>query len=114
MTVDDEPIVGTAELTHDVPDAPIVSATVDRNFVVIRWKRVTGPAAILPDGDIEIEGYQVLVGALDVTLPASARKLTLPGEFVRSLEPGLVEFEVLAIDESGNQTITEGSFFLPH
>jgi hypothetical protein len=113
LTVDDEPIFGTAELTHDVPDAPIVWATVDNNSVTIRWKRVTGPAAILPDGEIEIEGYQVLVESLDVTLPASARRLTLPAEFVRSLEPGLVGFEVLAIDASGNQTITEGSFFLP-
>lgn len=109
-TVDGERVTGTAELTHDVPDAPIASARVEDNSVVIRWRPVNGPAAVLPDGEIEIEGYQVLVEDLDVTLPASANRLTLPREFVRSLEPGVIEFEVLAIDASGNQTITEGSF----
>lgn len=110
VTVDGEPIAGTADLTHDVPDAPIVSARVRDDSVVIRWRRVDGPAAILPDGEIEIEGYQVLVESLDVTLPASARSLTLPRELLEALEPGVIGFEVLAIDESGNQTITEGSF----
>ena len=113
VTVDDQTITGAAELTHDVPASPVVSARVEPNSVTIRWRRVNGPAAILPDGDIEIEGYQVLVDTLDVTLPASARRLTLPPELVAALEPGVIPFEVLAIDASGNQTIAEGSFVWP-
>jgi hypothetical protein len=45
-----------------------------------------------------------------VTLPASARSVTVPSEFVDSLRSGQQAFEVLAIEASGNQTITEGSF----
>jgi len=112
LTVDGEPITGVAELSHDVPAAPEARVKVQGERVTIRWKPVTGPAAILPDGEIEIEGYQVLVGdVLDVTLDADARKLRVPEEVLAVLEPGEVEFEVLAIDANGNQTIAEGSFF---
>jgi hypothetical protein len=45
-----------------------------------------------------------------VTLPATATHVTVPPEFVDSLESGEHDFEVLAIDASGNQTITEGTF----
>jgi hypothetical protein len=112
VTVDGEPITGVAELSHAVPAAPEVRVKVQGERVTIRWKPVTGPAAILPDGEIEIAGYQVLVGdVLDVTLDADARKLRVPEEVLEVLEPGEVDFEVLAIDENGNQTIAEGSFF---
>jgi hypothetical protein len=36
--------------------------------------------------------------------------VTVPPEFVESLEPGQHGFEVLAIEEGGNQTISQGSF----
>lgn len=112
LTVDGEPITGLAELSHAVPAAPEVRVKVHDDRVTIRWKEVTGPAAILPDGEIEIEGYQVLVGdVLDVVLDADARKLRVPEEVLAALEPGDVDFEVLAIDANGNQTIAEGSFF---
>jgi hypothetical protein len=45
-----------------------------------------------------------------VNLPGTATQVTLPPEFVASLAPGEHPFEVLAIEASGNQTITEGSF----
>jgi hypothetical protein len=37
-------ITATSELTHDVPDAPVVTTIVNGNSVVIRWRRVTEPA----------------------------------------------------------------------
>jgi hypothetical protein len=37
-------------------------------------------------------------------------KVTVPPEFVASLPSGSNQFEVLAIEASGNQTITEGTF----
>jgi hypothetical protein len=55
-------------------------------------------------------GYQVIVGSFQVTLPASSREVTLPREFVASLGRGTHDFKVLAIDATGNQTITEGTF----
>ena len=36
--------------------------------------------------------------------------MTLPPEFVGGLEAGVHNFEVLAIEQSGNQTITESTF----
>lgn len=113
-TVDGEVIEGTGILNHAVPDAPVVSTNVGtKNSLVISWDEVTGPAAILPDAEIKISGYQVIVGSFQVTLPASARSVTVPPEFVASLESGTQNFEVLAIEEGGNQTIREGTFTLP-
>ena len=55
-------------------------------------------------------GYQVIVGSFQVTVPASVTRVTVPQEYYQSLPSGTHAFEVLAIDESGNQTITEGFF----
>jgi hypothetical protein len=46
-------------------------------------------------------------------VPGTTTSLTVSPEFVASLDSGEHEFEVLAIDVSGNQTITEGSFVKP-
>jgi len=48
--------------------------------------------------------------SFQVTLPATARSVTVSPEFVESLPAGENKFEVLAIEASGNQTITEGTF----
>ena len=128
LTVEGDNLVGTATLTHDIPCGPeIVSpaegAVVNPNNTVIEWEEVTNKLG--PDGEcddsseIEIFGYQVIVEREDplrvfsVDLPASAREVTVPSEF---LESGTeYKFEVLAIEERGigergNQTISE-SFF---
>jgi hypothetical protein len=98
-------------LSHAVPAGPTnVQAMVNGNTIVISWAPVTGPAAILPNETITIVGYQVIVETFQVTLPASTTQVTLPAEFVQSLGNGSHAFEVLAIDKSGNQTITEASF----
>jgi hypothetical protein len=103
--------LSTATLSHAVPDGPSVSAEIDDDTLVIRWDPVTGPAEILPDEDVDIVGYQVIVDpSFQVTVPASSTEVTVPREYVESLGPGEHPFEVLAIEESGNQTITEGFF----
>lgn len=112
VTVDGVPLRSTATLSHAVPGGPSVSAKVDDDRITIRWDPVTGSAEILPNEHVEIVGYQVIVDTFQVTLPASSTKVTVPREFVKSLEPGEHQFEVLAIDVSGNQTITEGSFVI--
>jgi len=103
---------GGAILTHAVPAPPDVSAEpgVDGTWV-IRWERVTEPAEGF-EGTIDVVGYQVLLGSFQVTLPPSSTSVTLPPEFVSSLAAGSHDFEVLAIDASGNRTISEGSFEL--
>ncbi len=112
VTVDGTRLVSRPVLSHAVPDAPNVSSEVDGDEVTIRWDSVEAPPAGFPQRTINIVGYQIIVGSFQVTMPASSNELTLPVEFVVSLGSGEHLFEVLAIDQSGNQTITEGSFEL--
>lgn len=122
-TVDGDQIEGEAMLTHAVPAGPDVSASDDTvgagNTLIIRWdpvtEKATDPAGgVFPDADIVVVAYQVIVGSLQVTLPATdppaPMSVTVPPEFVESLEEGPHGFEVLAIEEGGNQTIATGSF----
>lgn len=109
-TVDGTRLASTARLTHAVPAGPKVSAEVKGDSVVIRWRAVTRPPEGFPNRRIKIVGYQVIVGSFEVTLPGSSRQVTLPREFVAALEAGTHDFEVLAIEAGGNQTITSGTF----
>ena len=112
VTVDGARLMSKATLSHAVPEGPTVSAEVDGDTIIISWEPVTGPPANFPQRKIDIVGYQIIVDPFQVTLPASSTEVTLPREFVRSLGSGEHDFEVLAIDASGNQTITEGTFEL--
>jgi hypothetical protein len=112
-TVDGTRIAKRATLSHAIPDGPVVSTIMNGDTVTIRWEPVTGPPAGFPARPITIVGYQVLVGSFQVTLPPSSTEVELPRQFVQSLEPGPQDFEVLAIEASGNQTITEGVFDAP-
>jgi hypothetical protein len=114
-TVEGDRLVGTATLTHNIPDGPVIvspaqGAVVDPNATVITWNLVTTPLGI------NIVGYQIVVDGgnparrFDVTVPATATQVTVPPEFLESGTP--YNFEVLAIEESGNQTITEGAPFV--
>lgn len=110
-TVDGDEIEGESDFTHAIPDGPDVQTQQGPDhFLKITWTDVTGPPPGFPDEDIVIDGYQVIVGSFEVTLPASANSVTVPPEYVASLGPGVHDFEVLAIEEGGNQSITEGIF----
>jgi hypothetical protein len=110
-TVDMLEIDGEATLSHAIPDGPDVSAVVGPgNSLVIGWSPVTGPPPGFPDLPIDVVGFQVIVGSFQVTLPSTTFSVTVPPEFFASLPSGTNPFEVLAIEASGNQTITEGSF----
>ena len=111
---------GKAELTHAVPAGPVLlypeegEAVSLEEDVVILWEPVVNPfpGTWLP---VEIVGYQVIVEreepsllVLSIDLPAWATQVTVPWEF---LEPETeYKFEVLAIEKSGNQTISEREF----
>ena len=90
--------------------------------LIIRWNKVTRP--IMPSlGPVEIVGYHVVV--VDVTqpaLPPGRLKTALDADLSKNettfpvpkqyLEPNRIyEFEVLATEKGGNQTITEGGVF---
>jgi hypothetical protein len=119
---------GVAKLTHRVPAGPEILTPSDGAIVahdaplLMRWRKVTAP--ILPSlGPIEIVGYHVVV--VDVTAPVLApgkTKTALDADLSKNettfhvpkqyLEPNRIyEFEVLATEKGGNQTITEGGVF---
>lgn len=119
-TVEGHSLMSKASFTHAVPAGPDVSAsddTVSGDTLNICWDPVTEKAidpagGIFPDEPINVVAYQVIVDPFQVTIPATDTQMcvTLPTQFVASLSPGTHGFEVLAIDASGNQTITAGNF----
>jgi hypothetical protein len=114
--VDGQRITGAAMLRHAIPAGPsnVTAVLGMNNSLIISWDAVTGPPPGFPNRPINVVAYQVIVGAFQVTVPAAdppqSQSVTVSPEFVASLEEGEHEFEVLAIDASGNQTITETSF----
>ena len=118
--LDGEIYVGSAQLTHDLPDGPVLvspiegAAPQDPANTVVRWRRV--PTA----NRSPIIAYQVLVVepdtgitalpkvTLDVMMPPTANRLRVPPGF---LKPGTeYEWEVLAIERGGNQTLSSSTF----
>ena len=123
-------LTGRATFTHDVPAAPTITSPeiaedpeqtgtpVPRDDLAVSWDTVTETTTGEP---ITITGYEVIVTkdvaddpngfslpTYDVHVPAAVTSLSVPTEF---LEPGTVyELEVLALERSGNQTISVGFF----
>ena len=119
---------GRARLTHKIPAGPEILAPEDGTVVphdanlLIRWRKVTGP--ILPFlGPVEIVGYHVVVAdvtdpvlapgktktVFDADLPKGESSMLVPHQFL--VRGRIYEFEVLATEKGGNQTITEGGVF---
>ncbi len=120
--INGERLVGSAKFTHNIPAGPVLlfpaeDALVDPNSLVLAWQAV-GPANGSP-----IIGYQVLVVKpntglrglpkiiLDVMMPPGASSMAVPPGFL--LRKSAYEWEVLAIEEGGNQTLTVGHFRTP-
>lgn len=113
QTVEGDQLVGTAMLTHAIPEGPVLvspeeDAVINRNRAVIKWNSVADPPGS------KIVEYQVIVEREDplrefsVRVPATVTSVTVPPEF---LEPNTeYKFEALAIKAGGNQTISERSF----
>lgn len=108
-TVEGEELEGTATLSHEIPAAPEIltppdGGLVDPNNTVIEWNH--------PGNGIA--SFQVIVERADggasmtVDLSTSARSLKVPPEFLQADTE--YKFEVLAISENGNRTITERTF----
>ena len=113
-------LLGSAAFTHDLPAGPVLITPVPASGaecarrvplpVVIAWEPVTSSYKGLP---LNIKGYELIVendGDLnfDVKFPADVQEVTVP---VGLLQPGAdYIFEVLAVEDGGNQTITEGCF----
>jgi hypothetical protein len=108
-TTEGKLLVGSARFSHKIPRGPIVlspaeDSTIDRDDAEVRWRPAPQPQGI------NVVRYQVIVSGgepsreFSVFLPGSARKVEIPEEF---LAPNTeYEGEILAIEASGNQTIT--------
>jgi hypothetical protein len=134
--------VCSEELTHLIPCAPVTSVEEGDCGIIISWIEVTQAvnttatdeafAEADPDSEdfdpeellvcyenggpaLSIIGYEIIVEdeeerEFKIDRPASAREVTVPSEFTE--DGGCFEYEVLAIEESGNQTITEKEFYI--
>ncbi len=122
---------GEASFTHDLPMPPVISypplvedfeeeepPVVSAEDLVVEWEPVT---ETLAGGAPTISGYEVIVTdeeyedddglskpIYDVHVGADASSLTIAAEFIQP--ETLYELEVLALETSGNQTITVGFF----
>ncbi len=115
-----ERYIGTAILGHDIPAGPqLVSPLTSQGpqkptDMTVTWKPVA------PPNGSPIIGYQVLIVqpntglrtlpkvTLDVTMPPTATSLKVPPGFL--LPNTEYEWEVLAIEKGGNQTLSSETF----
>ena len=114
-TADGRPLLSKTVFTHDIPDGPVMispgaDGSVDLDAPVISWEPVTSPVGI------EIVRYELFVSAEDdevlgiemlFELPATVTEVPIPSALMMA---GTYKYEVLAIETSGNKTITEGEF----
>jgi hypothetical protein len=114
---------GRAWLTHDIPEGPrLISpaegATVATRGIVADWapvsKTITGkPVRIIAyqliiEKDVEPHRHMIGKFGLSMYLPPTVSSVDVPDGF---LEPATAyDWEVLAIERSGNQTLSSGSF----
>jgi hypothetical protein len=114
-TTDGRRLKGRAELTHALPDAPVQifpleDDEVDPADAVFTWEEVDDPPGS------EIEEYEVVVeceepgSEMKVNVPSDITQITVPPEVLQGQEE--CKWEVLAVEESGNQTISESEFGL--
>ncbi|MGH9877522.1 MAG: hypothetical protein ACRD5H_07775 [Nitrososphaerales archaeon] len=115
--------IGTALLTHDIPEGPDLLTPAEDEVVpvedlLVSWtsvdKTIDGSAVKIISYQLIIEKDETphphMIGkmGLSMYLLATVTEITIPKEF---LEPGThYKWEVLAIEESGNQTLTSSQF----
>jgi hypothetical protein len=114
---------GKAWLTHDIPQGPrLVSpaegATVPMRGVVARWRPVSKTIAgepvriiayqLIVEKDVEPHRHMIGKLGLSMYLPQSVTSIAIPDGFLQRRTA--YNWEVLAIERSGNQTLSSGSF----
>jgi hypothetical protein len=126
ITVEGDELEGEAKLTHVIPAGPVIVSPQDEcdsKDCVIEWQKVTQKIPGSGQGTLKIVAYQVIAARVDndnlgaaprtfdiklKATGAATQKVTIPPEFLESGKE--YEFEVLAIEAGGNQTISSSSF----
>lgn len=115
--------IGIALLTHDIPEGPVLLSPVEDAVVpvedlMVSWNPVD---KTIEGSEVNIIAYQLIIEkaepphpnmigkmGLSMYLPASVTQITIPKEI---LEPETdYNWEVLAIEESGNQSLNSSQF----
>ena len=132
-TTDDRELRGTDPLTAELPcPVTVVSPAEDEEVppdgVVVRWQPAPGvfdpdTSKCDPGGEVGLVGYQVIVLLENaeeglrreflVDLPPGATEVPVPAAFVEEgarVEGTEFTLEVLAVEDSGNETIAARSF----
>lgn len=112
-------LTGFATFTHDIPAEPVITSPLDGavvsiNNLAVEWNDVT---QTLDGRPITITGYEVIITkdvrddpngfsrpTFDVHVPPDRNRLSVPVEFLERRTA--YELEVLALEQSGNQTIS--------
>lgn len=105
-TVEGQHLVSDVELSHELAPPPTFTPAdgdvVDRDGAIVEWN-APGAETV----EIIIESDEV-DGTFDVVLPADARRLRVPRQY---LVPGVeYKIEILSINEAGNRTLVEHTF----
>jgi hypothetical protein len=107
-------LVGSATFTHDVPAPPTITSPqiaedprgarknpVSRDDLVIAWE-------VIVTKEVADDPHGFSRPTYDVHVPATVNSLSVPREFLEAAT--VYELEVLALEVSGNQTISVGFF----
>lgn len=115
----------TARFTHAIPEGPELltpqdeAVGLDPSAIVVSWEPVTSDLSGRP---LKVVGYEVIVEedaapqfpqgfykpVMSVHLPADTTQLSVPAEFMK--DDACWSYEVLAIEDSGNQTLSSAGF----
>jgi hypothetical protein len=114
-TLEGDSLFSKATLTHALPEGPVLlsppeDSVQDPNNTVVAWQPVADPPGS------QIVRYEVIVEdesvapkrVFSAVVPATVTSMTIPSAF---LVPNTeYKYEVVAIDQGGNQTLSEASF----
>lgn len=139
-TIENEKLRSFTDFTYDIPAAPDIELTEDMVLpvgnAVIMWEAGNDlgdhchDQSLIDDGtiadhaDVEVVRWEVVVEPADdegieflrvfsAQVPADQMSVTVPEDFLQSyLDMGItvMKFEVGGMEESGNQTFSEGEF----
>lgn len=116
-TITGKKLSSKAKLTHALPDGPVLlspeeGAVVDPNNTLLRWEAVPDPAGsrIVRYEVLVVEDGSVPKRVLSATVPATATSMVIPPTFL--VPNSSYKWEILAIEEGGNQTLSERSFLV--
>ena len=114
---------GTAWLTHDIPKGPKLVSPAEGAIVPVRrlvadWRRVrrtiTGERVkiiayqLIIEKDVEPHRHMIGKFGLSIYVPRKVTRIVVPKGFLE--HDTAYNWEVLAIERSGNQTLSSGSF----